>query len=483
MNNLGKRKTEYFKKRAVKKRQQKKKRGKMQYASNCKMRRSIVLLLISLVAVLSLVSCGIFSKAEDETEKRIYFLNFKPEVAQIYEEIAEKYKEETGVEVKIVTAAANTYEQTLKSEIAKSDAPTIFQVNGPIGYSAWKDYCADLSGTEIYKHLTDKNLAIKSGNGVYGIPYVVEGYGIIYNEEITDRYFALSGRATDFSSMDEVNSFDKLRALVEDMSARKSEIGIDGVFASTSLKPGDDWRWQTHLANLPIYYEFKDRNIDLTKDTASDIEFRYSQNYQNIFDLYLNNSVTEKNMLGTKQVADSMSEFALGRCAMVQNGTWAWNEIKDVKGNTVKEDKIKFLPIYIGAEGEENQGLCVGTENYFAINSEVSEEKQKLSADFLMWLFSSETGKKYVTEKLGFNAPFDTFTDSEKPSDPLAREVVRYLESGKENVDWVFTVFPSATFKENFGSLLLKYAQGQTEFEELKNSVIADWKKEASALK
>ena len=60
---------------------------------------------------------------------------------------------------------------------------------------------------------------------------------------------------------------------------------------------------------------------------------------------------------------------------------------------------------------------------------------------------------------------------------------VRYLESGKENVDWVFTVFPSATFKENFGSLLLKYAQGQTEFEELKNSVIADWKKEASALK
>ena len=71
----------------------------------------------------------------------------------------------------------------MKSEIAKSTAPTLFQINGPRGYANWKDYCKDLKDTEIYSHLKDKSLAVTSGDGVYGIPYVVEGYGIIYNQE------------------------------------------------------------------------------------------------------------------------------------------------------------------------------------------------------------------------------------------------------------------------------------------------------------
>lgn len=130
--------------------------------------------------------------SKTNSDEEIYFLNFKPEIAEIYEEIAEVYKEETGVTVKVNTAASGTYEQTLKSEIAKTDAPVIFQINGPVGYESWKDYCLDLKDTEIYQHLTDKSLAVTSGDGVYGIPYVVEGYGIIYNDEIMQKYFALS---------------------------------------------------------------------------------------------------------------------------------------------------------------------------------------------------------------------------------------------------------------------------------------------------
>jgi len=79
----------------------------------------------------------------------VYYLNFKPEVAEIYAKIAEAYKAETGVTLKVVTAAAGTYEQTLKSEIAKSDAPVLFQINGPRGYQSWKDYTADLKDTEL----------------------------------------------------------------------------------------------------------------------------------------------------------------------------------------------------------------------------------------------------------------------------------------------------------------------------------------------
>lgn len=408
----------------------------------------------------------------------LYYLNFKPEVKEVYDKIAEAYKAETGNTLKVVTAAANTYEQTLKSEIAKTDAPVLFQINGPKGYAKWKDYCADLKNTELYKHLTDKSMAVTDGDGVYGLPYVVEGYGIIYNNAIMTKYFALSGAKA--KSMDEINNFAKLKEVVEDMTKQKAALGIKGVFSSTSLKKGDDWRWQTHLANLPVYYEFKDNKIDLKSDATKEIKFQYADNYKSIFDLYLNNSVTSSKLLGTKSVDDSMAEFALGQSAMVQNGNWAWGQISNVKGNVVKEADVKFMPIYTGMAGEEKQSICVGTENFFAINKKAPEDKQKLAADFIYWLYSSDKGKSFVTNDLKFIAPFDTFKDNEKPSDPLAKEVIRYMgDTNLTNVPWNFTTFPSQTFKDNFGASLLQYAQGTKKWDDIKKQVIDQWKSES----
>ena len=146
----------------------------------------------------------------------VRYLNFKPEVAAVYEELAAAYEKETGVKVIVETAANNTYESTLTAKMATKQAPTLFQINGPVGYSNWKDYCADLTGTEIYKHLSDKSLAITDKGKAYGIPYVVEGYGIIYNKAITDKYFALSSKTTSFKSMDEINNFAKLKELCDE---------------------------------------------------------------------------------------------------------------------------------------------------------------------------------------------------------------------------------------------------------------------------
>lgn len=424
------------------------------------------------------------ANTDTSTEKvdSIYFLNFKPEIAEVYEKIAKDYEAETGIKVKVNTAAAGTYETTLKSEIAKKDAPTIFQINGPVGYQNWKDYSADMKDSELYSHLTDKSLAVTEGEGVYGVPYAVEGYGIIYNNAIMDKYFALTDRATTVASMAEVNNFATLKAVVEDMQARKADLGIDGVFASTSMAAGEQWRWQTHLANLPLYYEFKDNtafdNTVLAGLAANEIEFKYAENFKNVFDLYTNNSSVEKGLLGAKTVNDSMADFALGKCAMVQNGNWAWSQISSVDGNTVSENDIKFMPIYTGVAGEETQGLCVGTENYFAINSQVSEAKQKASMDFLNWLFTSDTGKAYVTNELGFIAPFDSFTDAEKPSDPLSKEVLAWMEKDTTSVVWTFAAFPSEDFKNAFGDALLEYVQGGLDWDQVVTVVKESWKSE-----
>lgn len=413
------------------------------------------------------------------TVKEIRYLNFKPEIAEVYDRISEAYEAETGIKLVVETAASGTYESTLTARMATSDAPTIFQINGPIGYTSWAEYCADLKDTELYKHLKDKTLAVSSNGGVYGIPYVVEGYGIIYNAKILDAYFALPEKATNYISADEIKNFTALKAVVEDMQKNKDKLGISGVFASTSLKTGEDWRWQTHLMNIPVTLEFMDKGLDLTGEGYKTIDFKYAENFKNIFDLYINNSTTDKKQLGTIDVTSSMAEFALGKCAMVQNGNWGASQILKVSGNTVAAEDIKFLPIYTGVAGEESTGLCIGTENFICINAKSSEAEQKAAADFLYWLFSSDKGKKFVTDELGFISPFDTFTADEVPDDPLAREVMRWMNrEDVTNLPWNFTVFPSQHYKDNLGAALLKYAQGTMTWEEVKKLAIEEWKSE-----
>ena len=72
----------------------------------------------------------------DDASGKVYYLNFKPEQDEAWQNLAAKYTEETGVPVTVVTAASGQYETTLQSEMAKSDAPTLFQVNGCLLYTS-----------------------------------------------------------------------------------------------------------------------------------------------------------------------------------------------------------------------------------------------------------------------------------------------------------------------------------------------------------
>lgn len=409
----------------------------------------------------------------------VYLLNFKPEIDQQWKEVAAQFTAETGIKMKVVTAASGTYESTLRAELSKSGAPTLFNINGPVGYQTWKDWTADLKDTQIYSWLTDKSLAVTANGGVYGIPYAVETYGIIYNDAVLRKYFALPNKAAGVSSMGEVTSFEKLKALVEDIQKNKAALGIDGAFASTSFAPGEDWRWQTHLANLPIYYEYSGKGVgDLPK-----IDFSYNANYKNIFDLYTNNSLTEKKMLGSKTVGDSMSEFALGKAAFVQNGNWAWGQINSEAGNIVNAADIKFLPIYTGVTGEEAQGLCTGTENFISLNSQAGEKEKENSLALLEWLFNTPQGKQNVIEKLGFVAPFSTFSVDERPSDPLVREMFRYLDNANlKSVSWNFVSFPGQAFKDNLGAALYQYAIGDKSWDDLVTETKANWEADKTAI-
>ena len=428
----------------------------------------------ALAVAATLAACS--NGSSSGSENGVYLLNFKPEAEEALKTIASAYKDKTGVEVKVVTAASGTYQQTLQTEVAKSNPPTIFNINGPVGLVTWKDYALDLSGTEFVKALTDSSMALTDEDGVvYGSPLGVEGYGLIYNAAILNKYFAMEGAKA--TSVDEIKGFDKLKEVVEDMQAKKADLGIEGAFACTSLASGEDWRWQTHLANYPVFYEFRDKGVT----DAKEIALTYSDNYKQIFDLYLNNSTVAPSAAAAKTVTDSMADFALGKCAFVQNGNWAWSQISEVEGNTVAEGDIHFMPIYIGVSGEEKSGIALGTENYLAVNSQVSETAQKASIDFLTWLLTGEGAKMLVDNSVVSVSPYPAFSEL-TPADPLGKETAQFL-ANKElyPINWVFQTFPSQEFKNQLGSHLAQYASGQEDWSAVKDYFVSAWKSEKSA--
>ena len=420
----------------------------------------------------ALAACGSSSNSSGDDKGKVYYLNFKPEAADQWKDLAQAYTDETGVQVTVETAASGTYEQQLKSEMAKSEAPTLFQVNGPVGYANWKEYTADLKDTEIYKQLQNPDVALKDGDKVVGVPYVMETYGLIYNKDILNKYFALDGAKA--TSMDEIDNFDTLKAVADDMQARKDELGIKGAFTSAGFDSSSDWRFKTHLANLPLYYEFKDDNV--TEQPAT-IKGTYLPQYKNIFDLYITDSTTDPGQLSSKTGDDANSEFALGEAAFYQNGTWAWTDLQKAG---MSADQVGMMPIYIGAPGEENQGLATGSENYWCVNSKASEADQKATEEFLKWVITSDTGKKALSTEMGFTTPFKTFDDV-KTDNPLVADAVADQKSGKTQVSWNFTMMPSEQWKNDLGSALLEYAQGTGSWDKVKSAFVDGWAKEYKA--
>ena len=422
---------------------------------------------IAAMSLGTLAACG-SSTSGDDAKGKVYYLNFKPEAADQWAALAKEYTKEKGVDVKVQTAASGTYEQTLKSEIAKTEAPTLFQVNGPVGYQNWKKYTADMSNTDVYKELTNQDVALKDGDKVVGVPYVMETYGLIYNKDILNKYFALDGAKA--TSMDEIDNFDTLKAVADDMQARKDELGIKGAFTSAGFDSSSDWRFKTHLANLPLYYEFKDDNV--TEQPAT-IKGTYLPNYKKIFDLYITDSTTDPTQLSAKTGDDANSEFALGEAAFYQNGTWAWTDLQKAG---MKAESVGMMPIYTGVKGEEKQGLATGSENYWCINDKASDADKKATEDFLSWVITSDTGKKAISQDMGFTTPFKTFDDV-KFDNPLTEAAVEDQKSGTTQVSWNFTMMPSEEWKNKVG----QYAQGTGKWDAVKTAFVDGWASEYEA--
>ena len=428
-------------------------------------KKLLSLALVSVLALSSIVGCSGKKDGKDDAEGgkgSVYYLNFKPEQDEQWKALAKAYTEETGVEVTVVTAASGTYETTLASEMVKDEAPTLFQVNGPNGLATWKDYCYDMSGSDVYKELTSDSFALKDGSAVLGIGYVIESYGIITNTEL----LAQAGY-----KVEDINSFAKLKEVAEDITARSAELGFSA-FSSAGMDSSSDWRFKTHLANLPIYFEYQEDGINTTKT----IKGSFLDNYRQIFDLYINNSTCAPSELSAKTGDDSRNEFLDGKAVFFQNGSWEYGNLKD----TYSDDKLAMIPIYVGAGDEANQGLCTGTENFWCVNGEASEADIKATLDFMYWVVTSDKGTSALANDMGFVVPFKKAAES---ANVFVKQDTAYTAAGKTPVSWNFTTMPSEQWKNDLGSALTTYAADQSDanWDTVKEAFVDGWAKEAAA--
>lgn len=405
------------------------------------------------------------SKASGDGSKgSVYYLNFKPEADKAWQELAKKYTDETGVDVKVVTAASGNYETTLMSEMGKSGAPTLFQVNGPVGLKNWEDYAYNLYDTPVFDQLTSDSYALyigdKADNDVAAIAYAIESYGIIVNTELLEK----AGH-----SVDEITSFETLKNVADDIQSRKDELGFSA-FSSAGMDGSSDWRFKTHLANMPIYFEYKDDGVT-DKD---ELKGTYLDNYRDIFDLYITDSTTEGKDLASKTMDDSEREFLNGEAVFFQNGSWEYTNLID---GGMTDDQLTMIPIYIGAGDEANQGLSTGTENYWVVNKEASADDIQATLDFMNWLVTTDEGTTFMADDLGLTIPFK---DAKPSPNIFVQEDIELTEEGKTPVSWNFTTMPSEEWKNGLGSALTAYAADPTDenWDKVKAAFVDNWKTE-----
>ena len=424
--------------------------------------KKFLALILALVMALSLVACGGNSGAQGEGDGdaatgSVYYLNFKPEAEEAWQALAKTYTDQTGVPVKVVTAASGEYETMLVSEMDKDGAPTLFQCNEG-GVATWGDFCYDLSDSAVYNELASKDYALKNADGeVISIAYCLETYGIIVNKALLEQ----AGH-----SLDEITDFDSLKAVADDIHARADELGFDA-FTSAGLDGSSSWRFSGHLANMPLFYEFRDDGVSSKPAT---IKGTYLDNYKKVWDLYITDSATTGAALLTATGDQAEAEFGEGKAVFYQNGTWEYSNLTEKFG--MNPDDLTMIPIYCGVEGEEKAGLCTGTENYWSVNKNAKEEDIKATLDFLYWVVTSEEGTSMMAEQFGA-CPFNS---SKAPSNPFSALANEYVANGCYPVTWAFNYTPAVNdWRAAVVDALSKYTAGDGSWDDVKTAFVEGW--------
>ena len=417
--------------------------------------KKFLALALALLLVLSLVACG-----ETEKKGKVYYLNFKPEADAAWQELAKKYTEQTGVEVKVVTAASGDYDKTLLAQLDTDAPPTMFQVGNVGAVNTYGEFCYNLEGTDVYNEMTTYDFNLKNDKGeTVSIGYCYEAYGIIVNTELLKK----AGY-----ELTDITNFDSLKKVADDIHARAAELGFDA-FPSAGLDGSSSWRFSGHLANMPLYYEFRDDNV--TEQPAT-IKGTYLENFKKIWDLYITDTATTGAALLTATGEQAEAEFGQGKAVFFQNGSWEYSALTAADKYAMKPENLAMIPIYCGVDGEEKAGLCCGTENCWAVNKNAAKEDIEATLAFMKWVVTSDEGTTMMAKEFG-PCPFK---NAKTPENVFFAAANEYTAAGNYVVTWAFNWTPAVDdWRAAVVDALGKYSTGTGDWAAVQTAFVEGW--------
>lgn len=399
----------------------------------------------------------------------LYIYNGKPQIADQLEELCSIYEQENGIKIKTLTLDEP---DALRTEMNSSAPPAILTTYTDTMIE-WQEggFLLDFSQaqTEEFRQLAqsipqDMRLSTNGSNN-YGIPYSIEGYGLIVNTDMLQALFGGDGAqiASDlqFASYEEfeamvvaVNDYIRdgstgevtLNGNAYQLQAEKQPMAqnLTGVFA---VAGSETWTYGDHLVNAAICATFNnvvEANL-VSKEDVSLLQMPM-QRYAQLLDLMTSYAAAKDGSIqrGGDFVSStingydqSIQNFAAGRALLIQQGNWAYTDL--INANPELEGALTFVPLKfpyqesdITAEGKTvqqlNSSIPVFAPCYYSINTQVSLEEQKLAEEFLVWLNTSETGKDFIQNEFAF-IPYDATPES-KASNCLNDSILQYKAQG-----------------------------------------------------
>ncbi|HET7656803.1 MAG TPA: ABC transporter substrate-binding protein [Bacillales bacterium] len=370
--------------------------------------------MLFMALILALAACGSTNTSSDngsakgtEKAKEISIFQSKVEIAKPLEELAKKYTEKTGIKVNVWGTTGDSYATHLQTKLASNQGPTIFDVSPGAQAQKFKSYLYDMSDQPYVKNIAP-NMALKIDGKIVGVPYGVEGYGLVYNKSLVD-----PKNITDYDSF--VSALKKFKSK-----------GINGLGLSKEA-----YFLIGHMINYPFALQ-KDPKAFIKKLDEGKTTMAGNKVFQDFAKYMVAIRKYTKNPLKVSY-DDEIGDFAKGKDAMIHQGNWCYSMFKDYGDLGFKMSMMPF-PL------EKNNKLAVGVASNWVINKNASKAQIKAANDFLNWMLTSDVGKKYIVQKFKF-IPAMTNIDAKGQLDPLSEAVLKASNSG-QTIPWTFNYFP-----------------------------------------
>ncbi len=352
-------------------------------------------------------------KAEEEkagettsAAKKIIIFQSKVEITDQLEACAEAYTQETGVEVEVWGTTGDDYLQQLKIKLGNNQGPTVFSLAPGSESEELKAYLSDLSDLSFVGDIAE-NMANEIDGKVVGIPYTMEGFGLVYNKSLIDA--------------SKVTNYDSFVTMLKDQKA----VGVNGFSLSQ-----ESYFLIGHILNTPFALQADPQDF-INKLVAGEVTMQDTPEFVEFAKFMEAIRENTNNPLEVNYDTQT-GDFATGKNASIHQGNWSYGMFADY--DVTFEMGMMPLPI------SGNDKIAASVPTCWYVNSQATADEIKAGKDFLNWLYTSATGTKYLMEEFGFIPVLSSM--SSPKLDPLSQAVSEYAAAGK-TISWPMSKWPA----------------------------------------